>query len=74
MNEVSKVEQVANFLRKKRIDRGLTQETLAFDCELSKGIISNFEAQKTSISFKNFLKIIGVLGVKLSDLDVILFS
>jgi transcriptional regulator with XRE-family HTH domain len=55
-------------LRKIRKEKGLTQEELAFQCELDRSYISLVERGKLSISIVTMKKMADVLGIKVRDL------
>ncbi|WP_303818366.1 helix-turn-helix domain-containing protein [Actinobacillus minor] len=58
----------ANNLRKIRRLKDISQETLAFDAELSRAYISDVERGKRAISIDAMGKIADALGVNLIDL------
>ena len=59
---------VGREIRRARIDAGLTQEQLAFDCKLDRTYISLLEREKRSPTIKVLFKICRVLKIRPSTL------
>jgi transcriptional regulator with XRE-family HTH domain len=55
-------------IRKTRLERGLTQETLADQCELDRTYISGIERGERNPSLTNILKVAAALDVRQSSL------
>lgn len=61
-------ETVGNRIRKKREEKGWTQEKLAQRAEISKGFLSDLENGKRNVSSENLLRIANELGASLEYL------
>ncbi len=59
--------KIGERIRNLRIASDLTQEELAERADLTKGFISQFEREQTSISVDSLLNILQVLNVKVTD-------
>ncbi len=59
---ISKI--LAQNLKSYRINKDLTQEELAFKCNLSRTYISDLEREKRNISIGNLEKIANALNIK----------
>ncbi|MBU1936140.1 helix-turn-helix domain-containing protein, partial [bacterium] len=59
--------KIGERIRNLRIASDLTQEELAERADLTKGFISQFERDQTSISVDSLLNILQVLNVKVTD-------
>ena len=54
-------------MRKLRLDRGLSQEGLAFDADLDRNYISLLELGRNSASVKTIFKLAPALGLSVTD-------
>jgi transcriptional regulator with XRE-family HTH domain len=71
MDKAKEHEIKTNFgkcLREIRLQKGLSQETLAFNCELDRTYIGSVERGERNISLINIYKIAAALGVSPKDL------
>jgi len=59
---------IGDNIRKYRIEKGLSQEQLAFECELHRTYIGAVERGERNITVLNLIKIKNELGVTLEDL------
>ncbi|MDZ4849704.1 MAG: helix-turn-helix transcriptional regulator [Pirellulaceae bacterium] len=55
-------------LRSLRLERGISQETLAFDAGLDRTYVNSVEQGKRNISLVNIVKLAVALKIELSDL------
>lgn len=67
-NEKAYLEQIGSLMRKLRIEANLSQEKLAFACDLDRTYIGSVERGEGNVSVINLRKIAKSLGVKVSDL------
>jgi transcriptional regulator with XRE-family HTH domain len=68
------LEQIGNQIRELRIKTGLSQEKLAFACDLDRTYIGSVERGERNISVLNLSKIAKALNVKLTELLDILYE
>ena len=68
MNEVEVYIRVGERIRKLRQTKGMTQQTLADECDMEKPNLSRIENGNTNPTIKSLWKISNALGVKLKDL------
>ena len=68
MNEVEVYIRVGERIRKLRQTNGMTQQTLADECDMEKPNLSRIENGNTNPTIKSLWKISNALGVKLKDL------
>jgi len=59
---------IGDNIRKYRLNKGWSQEQLAFECELHRTYIGAVERGEKNITVLNLIKIKNILGVKLNDL------
>ena len=59
--------EIGDKIRRLRVAKQLTQEELAFRCELSKGFISQLENDLTSPSIATLIDILDTLGTNLTE-------
>lgn len=55
-------------IKKLRLERGMTQQALAYECDIEKPNLSRIENGNTNPTIKSLWKISCALGVKLGDL------
>jgi transcriptional regulator with XRE-family HTH domain len=60
---------LARVLRQHRIDRGLTQETLAFHAGITTGSLGRIELAQTSPAWATVRQIADALGVTMEELS-----
>lgn len=68
MNEVEVYILIGARIRALRQSKGLTQQTLADECDMEKPNLSRIENGNTNPTIKSLWKISNALGVKLKDL------
>ena len=68
MNEVEVYIRVGERIRKLRQTNGMTQQTLADECDMEKPNLSRIENGNPNPTIKSLWKISNALGVKLKDL------
>lgn len=68
MTELSDAKVIGKNIRKYRKQKGLTQETLAFDAEISVKMLSEYENGKHNISQEALSKIADALYVSVDEL------
>jgi transcriptional regulator with XRE-family HTH domain len=66
--EKSYLEQIGNRIRELRIETDLSQEKLAFACDLDRTYIGSVERGERNISVLNLSKIAKALKIKTTDL------
>lgn len=62
------LKNLGNRIRKIRNENGLSQEKLAFECELDRTYIGSVERGERNIAIINLRKIAKALKIKVSDL------
>jgi DNA-binding XRE family transcriptional regulator len=67
-NEKAYLERIGNNIRKLRIEADLSQEKLAFDCDLDRTYIGSVERGERNISVINLRKIAKALKTGVADL------
>ena len=68
MHEARLLTKFGARVRSVRLNLGLSQEKLAFDCGLDRTYISSIERGKRNVSLINIHKLATTLGVEASDL------
>ena len=68
MNEVEVYILIGARIRALRQSKGLTQQTLADECDMEKPNLSRIENGNTNPTIKSLWKISNALGVRLKDL------
>jgi transcriptional regulator with XRE-family HTH domain len=66
--EKNYLEQIGNRIRELRIEADLSQEKLAFSCDLDRTYIGSVERGERNISILNLCKIAKALKVKTNEL------
>jgi transcriptional regulator with XRE-family HTH domain len=61
-------EELGKAIRKERVARGLSQEGLAFECELHRTYVGSVERGERNVSLENLLRISRALGLRASQL------
>lgn len=67
-NQQQILRMIGNNIRHYRVKKGLSQEKLAFECDLHRTYIGAVERGERNITIVNLIKIKDELGVKLKDL------
>lgn len=68
MNEVEVYIRIGERIKKLRQDKGMSQQTLADECDIESPNLSRIENGNTNPTIKSLWKISNALGVKLKDL------
>jgi transcriptional regulator with XRE-family HTH domain len=62
------LEKFGHVIRERRLEKDLSQESLADLCSLHRTYISDVELGKRNVSLSNIKKIAAALGIALSDI------
>jgi len=62
---IRSLEDLSVYLKTKRLENGISLEKLSLHCETSRQSLSRFENQRQDIKFRNILKILKFLGLKI---------
>ena len=68
MNEVDVYIRIGERIKKLRQNKGMSQQTLADECDIESPNLSRIENGNTNPTIKSLWKISNALGVKLKDL------
>lgn len=68
MNEVEVYIRIGERIKKLRQEKGMSQQTLADECDIESPNLSRIENGNTNPTVKSLWKISNALGVKLRDL------
>ena len=68
MNEVEVYMRIGERIKRLRQDKGMSQQTLADECDIESPNLSRIENGNTNPTIKSLWKISNALGVKLKDL------
>ena len=68
MNEVEVYIRIGERIKKLRQEKGMSQQTLADECDIESPNLSRIENGNTNPTIKSLWKISNALGVKLKDL------
>lgn len=68
MNEVEVYIRIGERIKKLRQNKGMSQQTLADECDIESPNLSRIENGNTNPTVKSLWKISNALGVKLKDL------
>lgn len=68
MNEVEVYIRIGERIKKLRQNKGMSQQTLADECDIESPNLSRIENGNTNPTIKSLWKISNALGVKLKDL------
>ena len=68
MNEVEVYMRIGERIKRLRQDKGMSQQTLAYECDIESPNLSRIENGNTNPTIKSLWKISNALGVKLKDL------
>lgn len=67
-NQKRNLRTIGDNIRKYRLEKGWSQEELAFECELHRTYIGAVERGERNITVLNLIKIMEKLDIKISDL------
>lgn len=68
MNEIEVYIRIGERIKKLRQNKGMSQQTLADECDIESPNLSRIENGNTNPTIKSLWKISNALGVKLKDL------
>lgn len=68
MNEIEVYMRIGERIKRLRQDKGMSQQTLADECDIESPNLSRIENGNTNPTVKSLWKISNALGVKLKDL------